>query len=192
MARLPASPPSTAKTACVCGSCRVVPACGADTATTVLPFHCMVFWVHTTGPSNTPRLPELLRWKVVTVPSGLDPMPWATGGVVLHAASSPLTSVRQNRARRPRSGMPLDAARVRGLINTGGTMLGSHNRADPFAYFGADGADCSARALDCLQRHGITPTQHHQLHIYGVRKRQHRDQHHRPQFHHDFSVSVND
>lgn len=50
---------------------------------------------------------------------------------------------------------PLDAARVRGLINTGGTMLGSHNRADPFAYFGAGGADCSARALDCLGRHGI-------------------------------------
>lgn len=50
---------------------------------------------------------------------------------------------------------PLDAARLRGLINEGGTVLGSHNRADPFAYFGAGGADCSARALDCLQRHGI-------------------------------------
>lgn len=30
-------------------------------------------------------------------------------------------------------------------------------------------------ARHCLQRHGIHPTQHHQLHIYGVRKRQHED-----------------
>lgn len=27
----------------------------------------------------------------------------------------------------------------------------------------------------CLQRHGVVPTQHHQLHIYGVRKRLHED-----------------
>ncbi|KJS74591.1 MAG: putative zinc-binding protein [Serpentinimonas sp.] len=27
----------------------------------------------------------------------------------------------------------------------------------------------------CLQRHGITPEQHHQLQKYGVRKRQHED-----------------
>lgn len=50
---------------------------------------------------------------------------------------------------------PLDAARLRPLLMEGGTLLGSHNRANPFAYFGAGGADCSARALDCLQRHGI-------------------------------------
>ena len=30
-------------------------------------------------------------------------------------------------------------------------------------------------ARHCLQRHGITPTQHHQLQIYGVRKRLHED-----------------
>jgi 6-phosphofructokinase 1 len=50
---------------------------------------------------------------------------------------------------------PLDPASVRGLIAEGGTLLGSHNKADPFAYFAAGGADCSQRALDCLQRHGI-------------------------------------
>lgn len=50
---------------------------------------------------------------------------------------------------------PLDAAAVRGLINEGGTLLGSHNKADPFAYFGAGGADCSERALACLEQHGI-------------------------------------
>lgn len=51
--------------------------------------------------------------------------------------------------------VPLDPAAVRGLINVGGTLLGSHNKADPFAYFAADGADCSSRALACLDRHGI-------------------------------------
>lgn len=50
---------------------------------------------------------------------------------------------------------PLDAASVRGLVGEGGTLLGTHNRADPFHYFGAGGADCSGRALDTLGRHGI-------------------------------------
>ena len=27
----------------------------------------------------------------------------------------------------------------------------------------------------CLERHGITPDQHHELQIYGVRKRLHED-----------------
>ncbi|WP_310566359.1 putative zinc-binding protein [Hydrogenophaga sp.] len=30
-------------------------------------------------------------------------------------------------------------------------------------------------ARHCLQRHGIAPTQHHQLQIYGVRRRLHED-----------------
>lgn len=30
-------------------------------------------------------------------------------------------------------------------------------------------------ARHCLQRHGIVPTQHHQLNIYGVRRRLHED-----------------
>ncbi len=30
-------------------------------------------------------------------------------------------------------------------------------------------------ARHCLQRHGVTPTQHHQLNLYGVRKRLHED-----------------
>ncbi len=32
-----------------------------------------------------------------------------------------------------------------------------------------------ACARSCLQRHGIEPDQHHQLQIYGVRKRMHED-----------------
>jgi len=49
----------------------------------------------------------------------------------------------------------LDAAMVRGIVNEGGTLLGTHNRADPFHYFGAGGSDVSARALDTLGREGI-------------------------------------
>ncbi|MDT8998118.1 ATP-dependent 6-phosphofructokinase [Paucibacter sp. APW11] len=50
---------------------------------------------------------------------------------------------------------PLDAQTVRGLVAEGGTVLGTHNRADPFHYFGAGGSDCSGRALDFLGRHSI-------------------------------------
>ena len=42
---------------------------------------------------------------------------------------------------------PLDARAVEGLLAQGGTVLGTHNRCDPFHYFGAGGADCSAQAL---------------------------------------------
>ena len=42
---------------------------------------------------------------------------------------------------------PLDAHAVQGLLAQGGTVLGTHNRCDPFHYFGAQGADCSGDAL---------------------------------------------
>ena len=42
---------------------------------------------------------------------------------------------------------PLDARAVEGLLAQGGTVLGTHNRCDPFHNFGAGGADCSAQAL---------------------------------------------
>jgi phosphofructokinase-like protein len=41
----------------------------------------------------------------------------------------------------------LDWDAVSGIHSRGGTILGAHNRADPFAYFGAHGADVSAAAL---------------------------------------------
>jgi 6-phosphofructokinase 1 len=50
---------------------------------------------------------------------------------------------------------PLDAAAVRDILDEGGTLLGTHNRADPFRYFGAAGADCSGRALDTVGRLGL-------------------------------------
>ncbi len=50
---------------------------------------------------------------------------------------------------------PLTRDRVAGILAQGGTILGTHNRCDPFAYFGAGGADCSGQAMDCLRRLGI-------------------------------------
>ncbi|MCH7345047.1 6-phosphofructokinase [Pelomonas sp. CA6] len=50
---------------------------------------------------------------------------------------------------------PLDVATVRDILDEGGSVLGTHNRADPFAYFAAGGADCSGRALDTVGRLGL-------------------------------------
>ena len=36
---------------------------------------------------------------------------------------------------------PLDLRSVAGIMATGGTILGTHNKANPFGYFGAGGAD---------------------------------------------------
>ena len=44
---------------------------------------------------------------------------------------------------------------VCGILGHGGTILGTHNRANPFAYFGADGADVSAAALDYARGLGL-------------------------------------
>jgi phosphofructokinase-like protein len=46
-----------------------------------------------------------------------------------------------------RRARPLDAAAVAGILAEGGTILGTHNKADPFHYFGAGGADVSAAVL---------------------------------------------
>ncbi len=50
---------------------------------------------------------------------------------------------------------PLTAASVDDILATGGTILGTHNRCDPFRYFGAGGADASDQAVATLGRHGI-------------------------------------
>ncbi len=46
-----------------------------------------------------------------------------------------------------RRSRPLLWDAVGGILNTGGTVLGTHNSANPFAYFAAEGADVSAAAL---------------------------------------------
>lgn len=50
---------------------------------------------------------------------------------------------------------PLDAHAVRGIVARGGTILGTHNKANPFNYYRAGGADVSDRVLATLARHGI-------------------------------------
>ena len=42
---------------------------------------------------------------------------------------------------------PLDTEAVAGILAQGGTILGTHNKADPFHYFGAGGADVSAALI---------------------------------------------
>jgi 6-phosphofructokinase 1 len=50
---------------------------------------------------------------------------------------------------------PLGLAEVDGIVNLGGTILGTHNRANPFAYFGEDGADVSDRVISYLDELAI-------------------------------------
>lgn len=50
---------------------------------------------------------------------------------------------------------PLAAADVRELLDEGGTLLGTHNRADPFHDHDAGGADVSSAVLATARRHGL-------------------------------------
>jgi len=50
---------------------------------------------------------------------------------------------------------PLDEAAVHGILAVGGTILGTHNRCDPFRYFGADGADVSDHAIAFARELGL-------------------------------------
>ena len=43
---------------------------------------------------------------------------------------------------------PLDYRAVSGILDQGGTILGTHNKANPLSYFGADGADVSDRVME--------------------------------------------
>lgn len=50
---------------------------------------------------------------------------------------------------------PLGLREASGILHLGGTILGTHNRADPFRYFGAGGADCSAQVMDYVRELGL-------------------------------------
>ena len=50
---------------------------------------------------------------------------------------------------------PLDPRAVAGIVATGGTILGTHNRADPFGYFGAGGADVSDAVVAYVRELGL-------------------------------------
>ncbi|MEK8048781.1 ATP-dependent 6-phosphofructokinase [Ideonella sp. DXS22W] len=49
----------------------------------------------------------------------------------------------------------LDRAAVAGILAQGGTILATHNKCDPFHYFGAGGADVSARAMAFVRELGL-------------------------------------
>jgi 6-phosphofructokinase 1 len=49
----------------------------------------------------------------------------------------------------------LDADAVVGILSQGGTILGTHNRCDPFHYFGANGANASGQALAYARELGL-------------------------------------
>lgn len=50
---------------------------------------------------------------------------------------------------------PLEPRAVEGILATGGTILGTHNRCDPFHYFGAGGQDVSAQAVAYAHELGL-------------------------------------
>jgi ATP-dependent phosphofructokinase / diphosphate-dependent phosphofructokinase len=50
---------------------------------------------------------------------------------------------------------PLDWRAVSGIVGLGGTLLGTHNFANPFAYFGAGGADVSQQVCDYVKELGL-------------------------------------
>ena len=54
-----------------------------------------------------------------------------------------------------RETVPLDRVAVAGILAQGGTILGTHNRCDPFHYFGAGGADVSDQALAYAHELGL-------------------------------------
>ena len=54
-----------------------------------------------------------------------------------------------------RKARPLDRPAVTGILAEGGTVLGTHNKCDPFHYFGAGGADCSADAMVFARELGL-------------------------------------
>lgn len=50
---------------------------------------------------------------------------------------------------------PLDYRKVSGILTDGGTILGTHNKANPFEYFGADGADMSDQVVANCRELGL-------------------------------------
>ncbi len=75
--------------------------------------------------------------------------------------------------------LPLEYRDVSGILTAGGTILGTHNRANPFEYFGAGGEDVSDRVVKNCQELGLdgvvaiggdgTMTIAHRLQKKGVR-----------------------
>jgi ATP-dependent phosphofructokinase / diphosphate-dependent phosphofructokinase len=87
---------------------------------------------------------------------GLNAVIRAVTLALAHDAGATVTGIEQGFlglvARRTR---PLRPADVAGVLAQGGTLLGTHNRCDPFHYFGADGADVSAEVMAYVRTLGL-------------------------------------
>jgi len=79
---------------------------------------------------------------------GLNAVIRAVTLALMHGCGARVTGVRRGfLGLITREVLALDEAAVAGILAQGGTILGTHNRADPFHYFGAGGGDVSAKAL---------------------------------------------
>jgi len=79
---------------------------------------------------------------------GLNAVIRAVTLALIHGCGARVTGIRRGfLGLITREVQPLDEAAVAGILAQGGTILGTHNRADPFHYFGAGGGDVSAGAL---------------------------------------------
>ncbi|MCA0174994.1 MAG: ATP-dependent 6-phosphofructokinase [Proteobacteria bacterium] len=75
---------------------------------------------------------------------------------LIHEAGARVTGIEQGfLGLVERRARPLDVPAVMDIVNLGGTILGTHNRANPFAYFDAGGADVSAAVMDYVRELGL-------------------------------------
>ncbi|MFP4601230.1 MAG: 6-phosphofructokinase [Persicimonas sp.] len=54
-----------------------------------------------------------------------------------------------------RRSRPLNYRDVSGILNRGGTILGTHNKANPFSYYGRDGEDVSDEVMEFYEELGL-------------------------------------
>ncbi len=79
---------------------------------------------------------------------GLNAVIRAVTLALIHACGARVTGIRRGfLGLLTNEVLALDVPTVAGILAQGGTILGTHNRADPFHYFGAGGADVSDLAL---------------------------------------------
>jgi 6-phosphofructokinase 1 len=87
---------------------------------------------------------------------GLNAVIRAVTLALIHECGARVTGIRRGfLGLLTREVMTLDEAAVAGILAQGGTILGTHNKCDPFAYFGAKGADCSGQAMAYAKELGL-------------------------------------
>jgi len=87
---------------------------------------------------------------------GLNAVIRAVTLALIHECGARVTGIRRGfLGLLTREVLPLGESQVAGILAQGGTILGTHNRCDPFAYFGAGGADVSDQALAYAHELGL-------------------------------------